>query len=72
MFLATVKHTMGRKDQLKDVKFDIVTSMADGIKFTLWSAVYFLPASIATRFLVPIVGIPNPNDITSLLTFYGF
>jgi DNA-directed RNA polymerase subunit RPC12/RpoP len=72
LFLATVKLTMGKKDQIKDVKFDLVTAMADGIQFTLWSNVYFLPTLAASvvliLFVVPAV---QPGELLSLLTILG-
>lgn len=63
LFLATVKHTMGKKDQLKDVKFDMVTSMADGIQANMWSNIYFLPSLVVSVLLINFLLMPpRPND----------
>jgi DNA-directed RNA polymerase subunit M/transcription elongation factor TFIIS len=69
--LETILATLARKTQLR-TKFDLVTAMASGVMFTLWSGVYFLPASIVTFFLISLAGPPRgPGDPVQALVILG-
>jgi DNA-directed RNA polymerase subunit M/transcription elongation factor TFIIS len=69
--LETILATLARKTQLR-TKFDLVTAMASGVMFTLWSAVFFLPSTILTYVLIGVVGPPaGPPDPVQTLVLLG-